>query len=130
MKPVMQTRLGADGNCFEACIASILEIPLEEVPDLGGAATPEKWATIINVWLAKRGLQYVELDYQEDGDALWRCISTYHIIIGHELRGVYHAVVGKNGKPVHDPYPGGAEEFVWGGDFTRLGFLICTGEKA
>lgn len=33
MKPVYQTLFGSfEGNCFPACIASILEIPLEEVP--------------------------------------------------------------------------------------------------
>lgn len=37
MLPVFQTRLtrGQCGNCFEACVASILEVPLELVPDLG-----------------------------------------------------------------------------------------------
>ena len=37
MKPVDQTRTGVPyGNCMEACFASLLEVPLLEVPDLGG----------------------------------------------------------------------------------------------
>ena len=34
MKPVDQTRFGCPGgNCYQAVIASILELDLEEVPD-------------------------------------------------------------------------------------------------
>ena len=31
MKPVKQTKAGTEGNCFNACVASILEWSLEEV---------------------------------------------------------------------------------------------------
>ncbi len=30
MKPVFQTRFGRDGNCYAACLASILEIDLDD----------------------------------------------------------------------------------------------------
>lgn len=35
MKPVMQTKtdLSQPGDCYRACIASVLELPIEDVPD-------------------------------------------------------------------------------------------------
>jgi hypothetical protein len=38
MKPVFQTRYGEGrGNCFQAALASILDLELEEVPDFVSA---------------------------------------------------------------------------------------------
>lgn len=35
MKPAMQTKFGEyEGDCFAACIASLFELPIEDVPDL------------------------------------------------------------------------------------------------
>jgi len=114
MKPVMQTRFSEDGNCFEACIASILEIPLEEVPDLKECKDVYEWNKTINSWLKTKGLQYMELETKEYP---FYFIESYHLIIGHKERGIYHAVVGLNGNVVHNPHPN--TEFIWGGKFTR-----------
>lgn len=43
-------------------------------------------------------------------------ISTYHVVVGPSPRGAYnHAVVGLNGKIVHDPHPdgGGLLDGAW-----------------
>ena len=54
MKPVDQTRFGSpDGNCFAACVASLLEIPLEEAPNLMNL---DEWYRAFEVWLRPRGL--------------------------------------------------------------------------
>lgn len=51
MIPVDQTTYGhTDGNCFSACVASILEIPIEEVPNTLGVNAE------LMRWLAGRGL--------------------------------------------------------------------------
>ena len=56
MLPVMQSRTGANGNCMEASLASLLELPLDAVPDLG---TNAQWLPRLADFLAGRGLYYI-----------------------------------------------------------------------
>lgn len=91
MIPVFQTRTGTEGpgNCFEACIASILELPLSAIPDRRAYLDPaawrstideararggdeavldlempglEEWEAALKTWLADRGLAFIELE--------------------------------------------------------------------
>jgi hypothetical protein len=97
MRPVDQTTFGInDGNCFTACLASILEIPLEEVPSFVGAY----WDDFLP-WLADRGLSatlYRSDVYVPPG---------YAIAGGRSKRfaGRMHACVAYNGMVIHDPHP-------------------------
>lgn len=86
MIPVYQTRHGPEGNCFEACLASILEIGIEQVPVFSGWDDLRKWLTARN-WLLEFG--------RSDGHAI-ASVQT--------LRGI-HAVVCLDGQIVHDPSP-------------------------
>ena len=52
MIPASMTRTGYGGNCYQACIASILELPLDEVPDMAPVmvateGTGEDWAVAL-----------------------------------------------------------------------------------
>lgn len=49
MIPIFQTRYAVEtfGNCFEACIASILELPLAAVPDRAQFVDADKWADTV-----------------------------------------------------------------------------------
>lgn len=59
MKPVEQTILHPpEGDCFRACVASILERPIEEVPN--PHAPEEHWWNAWHEWLLPQGLQFVE----------------------------------------------------------------------
>lgn len=118
MKPVDQTRFNfsdhpteAPGNCWAACIASILELDLCEVPDEAtvwkpGMNVEESWRlyhpTMIR-WLEKRGLSLI------DGSALSLEYYTpvHCIITGSSPRRpkANHAVVYFNGELAHDPHP-------------------------
>lgn len=100
MKPVDQDRFGSPrGNCTEACIASILEIPLSEVPDLAKDTQP--WQLLLDAWmLQKWGLHFVGVD----ADAGWMP-DVIHVMSGTSPRGVRHAVVAKGGELIHDPHP-------------------------
>lgn len=92
MKPVTQTRVGSpNGNCFAAAIASIMERPLTE---FDGAHEDT-----VDQYLRPYGYKYVELPSNGDSPL------GYHIISGTSPRGGEHAVVGYNGKTVHDPHP-------------------------
>lgn len=56
MKPVEQTKLTyPDGNCFAACVATLLELPLEAVPDFKGDGWYDAWLE----WLKLRNLTFI-----------------------------------------------------------------------
>lgn len=110
MRPVYQTRFGEpDGNCLEACIASIFE--LDEIPWFGRRAD---WYDNYQDFMAEFGLQVLTVEI-EPVKELWTPTG-YHIISGTGLRGIEHSVVGRAGRAIHDPYPGGgflAKEKNW-----------------
>lgn len=109
VRPVDQTTYGFyDGNCFSACVASILEIPIIDVPRFHG------WTPDFMQWLAARGLSatlYKSANYVPPG---------YAIAAGPSLRfgGRMHACVTYDGVVVHDPHfsrdglPRGVEDYV------------------
>jgi hypothetical protein len=106
---------------FEACIASLLEIPLSEVGDFGG---DDVFEDNLAQWLAKRGLIYILVngpDFLENEmlQAMFAQGDVYHIIEGISPRGGPHAIVGLNGKPVFDPHDGTG---LWKVD--GFGFLL------
>jgi hypothetical protein len=97
------------GNCFATCIACILELPVEEVPNFCGDHWTDdgEWFRQTNKWLAPLGLRYIEFQY---GD--W--VTHYHgvpdvdvIVSGPGPRGCDHAVIWRAGELVHDPHPSG-----------------------
>lgn len=93
MKRVVQTRTGSDGNCLNACIASILELPLSKVPEFG-----DDWIEDLNEFLTTKGLSYRRVPmYQKP--------SGYSTIEGVSPRGGLHACVAKDGELVWDPHP-------------------------
>ena len=105
MRPTDQTVFGARGNCMLACIASILECPLDDVPDIGAIHdSGGSWPRALNDWLRPRGLAYIEV---KTGSYVGQMPRTYHIIGGVSPRGFAdgHAVVGYAGQIVHDPHP-------------------------
>lgn len=105
MKPVTQTKFGGEeGNCLQACLASILEIDIEEIPWFGADAF---WVDRKNEWLAQFDLAAIDIDVSSSYKGNWKYLG-YHLINGPSPRGdFWHAVVGKNGRMVHDPHPSG-----------------------
>jgi len=107
------------GNCYAACLASILELPLEEVPNF--VTIGEDMDSAIDEWLAPRGLMRVELvlsDQEAVNKTLFRLRpggSGFCILSGKsprkraDGRDKGHGVVAKCGGwglPIaHDPHP-------------------------
>lgn len=98
MKPIHQNKFGRpDGNCFEAALASILQLSLAEVPHFGPGH--EWWDNACN-WARKRGWQ---LEYLP---VYWPAKPTgFYIANGPSPRGIRHSVVYQDGQLVHDPHP-------------------------
>lgn len=92
MKPVDQTVSShINGNCLEACVASILEVPLSDVPDVNG--NPD-WLDVMATFLAARGYAFLYAPH-------WPGMRPrgYHIASDR-----YHATVALDGRIVHCPH--------------------------
>ena len=108
MKPVDQTDFGPEtGNCFAASIASIMEIPLADVPNLD----PNNWFDEFNKWLYDYGyfaMYFSNLRNKADRDELEHI--TNNVICEASVEsprfpGVMHSVVFHKGAVIHDPHP-------------------------
>jgi hypothetical protein len=101
MKPVMQTRLaGADGNCFVACLASVFECAIADVPEF---CDEPDWIQQVQTWLRPRNLGMLALQVREDSDL--GAFEGWLIVSGDSGKGVEHATVWRDGQLVHDPHP-------------------------
>lgn len=106
MNPVIQTMTVAEhgqGNCFEAAVASLLDMPLGDVPDFRSMSAG-KWKGAFLEWVC--GLGYEFENWVADGVS-GNAPDGYSIAIGDGPRGYRHAVVVLNGELAHDPYPDG-----------------------
>lgn len=109
MKPVDQLVLhdpanGKEGDCFRACLASIMELPIECIPNFAqetvGKGSAAFWNAIYD-WLELTGhsikfLSFTDPEVEE---------GKYYIISGPSPRSGHHAVVGLGKGIVHDPHP-------------------------
>lgn len=106
MKPVDQTTFGfPGGNCFSACVASILELPIEAVPYFMGHTDVEAegWEERFSEWLIEYGLYSVTFLLHGD----WRPPGFY-ILSGTSPRAKtdeMHSIVARRHEMVHDPHP-------------------------
>lgn len=100
---VYQTKLGdPDGNCLAACIATIFSVPIDSVPDFGQDST---WYENFERYCVETlGVKPFDVDINKTS----LIPPGYHIINGPSKNGDWwHAVVGYNGKVIHDPHPQG-----------------------
>lgn len=134
MRPVDQTKFmdtSADGrgDCLRACVASILELPIEAVPDFSADGSYTIGAI---AWLQARGYQVLSVQWSGDGydhSQYLSCPQGYAVLGGKSPRTypdgsrAGHAVVGRangwNFRIDHDPHPsragivGQVESVVW-----------------
>lgn len=118
MTPVKQTKLYAkdgihNGNCFAACIASLLDLPLWMVPpfeDMFGRGG--EYRARCDDWLAR--MFKLEMEEFAPGHEP-SPMPEFYIASGPSSRGVLHSVVYSGGKLVHDPHPSneGISEVRW-----------------
>ena len=115
MKPVDQTLFGEGrGNCLQACIASVLELPLEAVPHF---VLKDDWVEALQMFLARFDLWTIPMDASSSWDKRF-VPRGYHLISGPSPRdnSIWHSIVGYQGKMVHDPHPSRAgleKEETW-----------------
>ncbi len=137
MIPVFMTKFGGSeapeneqGNCMAACLASLFEVELDDVPDLEGTIVNGKWFGILEAWLAKRNLELSFYPVKNvvppvQGYYMLGCKST---MLKNPDDG--HMVIAQNGTVVHDPNPNaktvGEQEDLW--LFTPINISKCREE--
>lgn len=126
---------GQIGDCHRACIASLLDLPILDVPhffdypiDKGG----DKGNKACEDWLNQIGLTCVEIPMKADSlddflDFVGKYTGkSYYFIVAKSKGGHNHCVIGHGNKIVHDPtYPG--EHGIVGpteGGWWWIGFLV------
>ncbi len=111
MKPVDQARISyKDGDCLRACIASVLELPLGDVPDYSRGDMGDRYAK----WLGRFNLTLMTVALRPDV-SLPDC---YHLVEGPSRNGKdVHVAVGRNGEIVHDPDPTSRGQFKGDGNY-------------
>lgn len=105
MLPVKQSCLYSvegigNGDCFPACLASLLDIPLWMVPPFHQMFGRNNWKDRVNEWLIKFFKVELVKVYNEEKIEL----PQFYIASGPSKRGVYHSVIHSNGILVHDPH--------------------------
>jgi hypothetical protein len=93
MIPVFQTRTSAEtlGNCFEACLASILELPLARVPDRAAHIDAAAWAETVRAARARGGEKAVG-DLELPGYDAWE--NELRIWLGERGLGLLELRIG------------------------------------
>ena len=101
--------LEEQGNCFQACVATVLQIPLEEAFDIRGVQDEGDWVGEFNEWLKQYGLGCIYIFSSEEnpikttefkGLCIAECMSETL------YQGERHVVVMHNHFEVlHDPNP-------------------------
>lgn len=116
MIPVKQSKLYAkdgihSGNCYAACIASLLDLPLWMVPPFEDMFARGEWRERTDVWLAKMFHVRMCRKWEHIPEQL----PKFYIANGPSPRGVDHSVIFSNGKLIHDPHPSdaGIEKVEW-----------------
>lgn len=118
MTPVDQTKLYApdgigNGNCFAACLASLLDLPLWMVPpfeEMFGRGEGQ-WRDRAEQWLER--FFDVKLIRTDGHDV--EALPEFYIANGMSARGVYHSVIYQRGELAHDPHwmKSGIESVYW-----------------
>lgn len=97
MKPVDQSEHTnrVMGDCFEACLASVLECTRAEIPAFCAGETDEEWLQTLAKWLAPRG---VTIAYVPNDPPI--APRGFHVGCNDA-----HAIVALDGRPIHCPHP-------------------------
>lgn len=103
-------------DCFRCCVAMVLDLPYEEVPDFVGehlfrlhtepGVEEDDWLKALDIWAASRGRDVLRIASTSDGELLHDpgIRGVPWIASGPTERGTNHAVVYAGAAPHHDPH--------------------------
>lgn len=106
MKPTEQTKFydpiaKTKGNYLSACLASLVEIPIDSVPKFEDMNSQSEIDITMDIWLKSIGYNRVVCKHAFPSNyRLSKCI-----IIGKTKFGLEHAMISKDGLIIHNPHP-------------------------
>ena len=104
MTPQKQVNLNfQEGDCLAACVASLLDLPLAEVPNF---CAHDDWQKVYRDWLRARGLAEVTLKW--DPEYIRENLPLAFIIVAGpapKRPSELHACIYRGVAPYFDPYP-------------------------
>lgn len=110
MNPVWQSHWeDGKGNALQACIASLLNLELESVPNF--IDFPDYLAAI-NEFLHPRGLAFLKVKLHSGQLEFASASGIYCLVAGPSPRGSHRHIIvaqtsGPGFEPIHDPFPEG-----------------------
>ena len=107
MIPIMQTICDFEnGDCFRACVASILELPIEKIPNFMGNG-PNFFDENIRKWGDENKIRMIDIQFHDEENRDKSLKDCYIIASGKSPRNndFMHSIVWFNGKIIHDPHP-------------------------
>lgn len=116
------------GDCYRACIASIIEVPTIAIPH-PGVRGEEHWRDEIKVmdrWLAERGYWTFGIKIFDKDLAEYQEYAIGYYLLGGKSPRAPHFVVARHGNIVHDPHPEGGglvadDDGTWNMQFVCYG---------
>ena len=93
---------GKTGDCLRACVASIIELPIENVPHF---ALHQNWLRLLQSWAFDTHNVHVVYLSLLPKSTPYTDEFTLWIASGISRRGTRHAVVYKGNRMIWDPHP-------------------------
>lgn len=108
MTPVYQEFLVENeeiGDCVRACTATILDLPLSDVPHFVKETPGPDWYEVWEKFMLDHGREVTI--FMMPWDSKPPVFMNYYLASGMTERGVKHMVVMRDGVVAHDPHPRG-----------------------
>lgn len=106
------------GNCMAAVVASMLELPITEVPNIETLYDVKnvEWNIILYEFIRSRGFEwqtddryriyhFIHEDHYFQEREIIALQNDLYLVSGKSPRGIQHICIYKCGKLVHDPHP-------------------------
>ena len=110
-KPTLQTKFGKDGNCLCACLATLFDVSIKDIPNF--ADSGKNWAKACSRWLKENfGKFAVEIQLHDLKHTEAFCDSFVIMTLDTkkpEVTEFRHAVITKGANIIFDPLKGEVE---------------------
>lgn len=110
MKPVKQTKRGGPdvppeerGDCWSACLASLLEVPIEAVPVPHSDDPQHHWWDVTQDALTPHGYRAVAASRSVYPSGYWIAAVPSKNLVNDKGRPLPHVIVVHDGEVAHDP---------------------------
>ena len=125
-----------DGDCLQACVASIIEMPLADMPDFKESEGRDGYYELMCGWLRCRGWVYFQVLDMESWNRIFGLDGLYAIasVPSKNFKDCLHAVVvqfgwhpengGRTFEIIHDPNPGNDPYDIKDEDIIRWHFMF------